>query len=202
MVIATMQDLKLMTRRIIKPTKKIENPEYGYTAFTPKGSISVRGKHENGRYGESFIKCPHGEVGDLLWVRETFLWDWADYPERTKKYYVHKADNPNFPMASGEHWKPSIFMPKDACRIFLEITDIRAELLQDISFSDARWEGLERSSDASGHTWYKNYLETIPHNYKDPKESFSSLWAKINGWDSWTSNPWVWVITFKKINKP
>lgn len=89
--------------------------------------------------------------------------------------------------------KPSIFMPREACRLFLKVTDVRAERLQDITEQDAIAEGI------SLHKYgYRDYLDWDSH-HTDPKESFRSLWISINGKDSWDQNPWVWVYQFEKL---
>jgi len=97
------------------------------------------------------------------------------------------------------NWKciPSIFMPRSACRIVLEIIDVKVERLQEITNGDAVREGIKPLEEVGNH--YKDY-ENKDGIYCTPKGSFSSLWASINGADSWLSNPFVWVITFKKID--
>ena len=99
----------------------------------------------------------------------------------------------------GYKWTPAIHMPKVACRIFLEIISIRVERLEDISHDDSISEGIERMPI---ELWWKNYLNHPLPGVSNPRESFISLWKSINGNDSWESNPWVWVIEFKRIEKP
>ena len=98
-------------------------------------------------------------------------------------------------------------MPKKRARIFLEVTNVRVERLKDISEEDAISEGIDKKGDL-----YFNYVESegyfkksFPKEYfykEIPKVSFMSLWAKINGIDSWIANPWVWVYEFKVVEKP
>lgn len=100
------------------------------------------------------------------------------------------------------NWTPAIHMPKEACRIWLEITDIKVERLKDISEQDAIAEGIERMGNK-----FKNYLKTPKIISKLETQdtayySFLSLWESINGVGSSELNPWVWVITFKKVVKP
>jgi hypothetical protein len=110
-----------------------------------------------------------------------------------KNQPAYRADfNKNAP--SNITWKPSIHMPKAACRIFLEITNIRVERLKDISEEDAVKEGVEVVK-----TGYKDYI--TEGSISDAYWSFYSLWYKINGRESWSSNPYVWVIEFKQIVK-
>ena len=103
--------------------------------------------------------------------------------------------------------RPSIHLPKMLSRIWLQVTDIRAELLQDISEEDAIAEGVESYTDhrlKSRPTHYKVY-----HPNSDPDalyssrayDSFQTLWESINGIDSWNENPWVWAISFKVLSK-
>jgi hypothetical protein len=130
------------------------------------------------------VLCPYGKLGDILWVRET----WA----HTGAYHIFKAGNnwgeyyvdENYnPTDKKIQWKPSIHMPRAACRIRLEITDIRVERLQDISWEDVVAEGCP------------GYRPT----QDEPTQQFQRLWQSINGEESWQSNPWVWVISFHTL---
>ena len=150
--------------------------------------------------------APSKNIGDVLWVRETFFC--TKYYEhlplfKDKGNYVYKATD-NF---IGCHkWKPSIFMPKTACRLFLVIKNIRVERLNDINETDARAEGIEASKTFDGlyflYGTTRNYGRITRMDYVDPIKSFHSLWQSINGPTSWVKNPWVWVIEFEKIEKP
>ena len=157
-------------------------------------------QENNGKYDEEFLlltvkKCPYGEVGDVLWVRETFN---SDYGFKDMEGNVvppgilYKAKVSSLP--NGLKWKPSIFMPKSIARIWLQITSIKVERLKDISEEDAIAEGVETTK-----TGYKDYI--TEGSISDAYWSFYSLWYKINGRESWDSNPWVWVIEFKQIKK-
>ena len=83
-------------------------------------------------------------------------------------------------------------MPRWASRIMLEITDIRVELLQDISEEDAKAEGV---SPAPGGWWSGVEGQSAP----TPRGAYALLWEHINGQNSWDANPWVWVISFRRI---
>lgn len=133
--------------------------------------------------------CPYGQVGDVLWVRETF----AHCGNNTFLYKVNGCE----PIPPNK-WKPSIHMPKKACRIYLKIKSTRVERLQDISTSDARSEGIK--IDPISRTRYMNYVDGST-TYNE-RTSFYSLWEKINGKESLDSNPWVWVVEFERIEKP
>lgn len=143
---------------------------------------------------------PIANVGDILWVRET--WRWSDDLED----FCYKANSENPDLSK---WKPSIFMPKEAARIFLKVTNVRAERLQDITQDDAIAEGINpllmsRLQLASQGQLYQNYLDNnkLFNDGLPPYWSFNSLWCKINGADSWDSNPWVWVYEFEKVERP
>jgi hypothetical protein len=105
-------------------------------------------------------------------------------------------------------WKPSIFMPKIACRIFLEVTNVRVERLNDISESDAIAEGIyAKPGSVSGTRWYTKFISKTEARLEglfteSAKECFKSLWESINGKESWEANPWVWVYDFKRVEKP
>jgi hypothetical protein len=137
--------------------------------------------------------CPYGQIGDRLWVRET----WAKSPTG----FIFKADynvDDGFgsvvvDMNTGTTiplvWKPSIHMPRVISRISLEIVNIRVERVQEISELDAQSEGIVWKKD------FGNGLET-----RDARDPFVMLWNSINdprGF-GWNVNPWVWVIEFQR----
>lgn len=103
----------------------------------------------------------------------------------------------------GGPWKPSIHMRRRDSRITLEITEVHVERLQDISEADAIAEGIEKVGGPTSCTPWKNYgLEPgAPHamNCASPVASFESLWASINGPESWAANPWVWVVSLRRL---
>jgi hypothetical protein len=202
MVQALLAGTKTMTRRVVNPQPIIASDG----AFHYKG--------EGVFINKMITKCPYGKVGDLLWVRETFKPKFIkgclspfklNYPNIHPWFYA--ADNEN--TEGYGSWKPSIHMPKAAARIWLEITNLRVERLQDITQSDAKSEGI-KSCIMPGHnaftkswTQYYDYNSNKFHQFAQnyPIQSFQSLWLSINGEESWNANPWVWVVEFKKINK-
>lgn len=134
------------------------------------------------------FRCPYGSPGDRLWVRET----WA-VPETVTFYRA--TDYGLLP--PGAKWSPSIHMPRRASRLTLEVTDVRIERLHDISEEDARAEGVE----SIAFDW-RNYMperEAPEQFHKNARESFFSLWESINGTASLASNPWVWVVSFRRL---
>lgn len=124
---------------------------------------------------EKYVKCPYGQPGDLLWGRETWcsgLFSEGDLPGLFHYKASHKVDLTGI-------WKPSIHMPKEAARIWDEITGIRVERVADISEADCIAEGIERHPSGC---YYKNYLnDQFKDNTLTPFMSFRSLWQSING---------------------
>ncbi len=146
-------------------------------------------------------KCPYGQIGDVLWVRET----WREVVDFDKTDFIaYKAD---FPFLV-DKWNSPILMPKTAARIFLKITNIKVERLNDISESDAIKEGVEITGvNLNGIKPYKRYSKDHINDFYihlpvTAKESYQTLWDSINGDGSWSLNPWVWVIEFERIDKP
>ena len=185
MVRAILDDRKTMTRRVVKPQPEQDTdcPYHIGTGIERKARI-----------------CPYGKPGDRLWVRETFAEGLSNKEgiayRATSKWYDFEDGTPeNFKEIK---WKPSIFMPRWASRITLEITNVRVERLQDISEEDAKREGVESNFD-EGVVYYG----PLNKGHADARIAFSWLWDSINakrGY-SWESNPWVWVVEFKRIKE-
>lgn len=198
MVRAILDGRKSCTRRIVKGFIP-NDAKWGYTAFTPKGYISCRGTFADG-YGEKFFKLPC-EPGDILYVRETWQYLYEldgneQIIEGTGKYYYAATDTIPFDTyvdASGvTHecvpWHPSIHMPKEAARIWLKVTDVRVERLQEMWASDVPKEGI---------------FFTKPTTADGMLQAFADLWnSTIKKSDlgsyGWDANPWVWVIEFER----
>ena len=199
MVLAILGGRKTMTRRILKPqiaaTSKVT---CGKSCFTPSGKIEIRG-YSNAGFGSWFRKCPYGSVGDRLWVRETTCFvsiDHAPYLlEGMKSQTVYKTSvHPDWMEYAkekyGYKWTPSIFMPRSASRITLEITNLRVERVQEITEEDAMSEGMQM----------KEFKAVDPQfDSISFRNGFIDIWAKINGSKSWNDNQWVWVIEFKVL---
>ena len=179
MVRTILDGRKTQTRRVVKPQPVLTT--------TDSSIISKKLKSQH-------IKYSYGQVGDRLWVRET----WASNGINiigNKEDVIYKSDYGDIPppkidLGNGleitQNWKPSIFMPKLASRITLEITRIRIERLMDITIRDLISEGCSFMS-----------------NTRLTMEYFKKLWNVINakyGYE-WEKNPWVWVIEFKQICK-
>lgn len=218
MVRANLDGRKSCTRRIVKgfiPNDAV----WGYTAFTPKGCISCRGTFADG-YGEKFFKLPC-EPGDILYVRETWerfeCWNCegderGNCPKEPQKNVLDKTCGCYMYRATDEisgdaKWHPSIHMPKEAARIWLKVTDVRVERLQDITENGAKAEGAKQCYEQI------NTVEDKPVTYlaEDGKGyyvlGFKSVWnstikkSDLNRY-GWDANPYVWIIEFERCEKP
>lgn len=178
MVRAILDGRKSCTRRVVKP-------------------------QPTARYGAQCIKPPY-QLGDILYVRET----WHKYIKRVgegeschlAEFYGYKASIANSEDAD-EPWKPSIHMPKEAARIWLKVTNVRVERLQEITVDGCHREGIniETSAVTDG--------ETLNRKHDFSLEKFETLWdstVKKSDIDryGWDANPWVWVIEFEMCEKP
>ncbi|KMM77047.1 hypothetical protein ACP93_02460 [Xanthomonas sp. NCPPB 1128] len=150
------------------------------------------------------IHCPFGKPGDRLWVREThFINDYrgARVPEdeRADVELVYAATDEdyvrNLEDDEGFAWRPSIHMPRWACRLVLEITDVRVERLQAISEEDCAAEGVTRDTEPCDHT--RRSCADVGCLGPTYRSSFADLWTSTGG--DWDSNPWVWLIGFRRI---
>lgn len=143
------------------------------------------------------------QVGDILWARESYFDEDSTPLTLDIDKYLYRAS-----VAYPEQykWKPSIHMPREACRLFLKITDVRAERLHDISEEDAEAEGVFRHVPVpgDGEPSFKNYMKSADRmpTYINARGSFYSLWVSIYGSESWNNNPWVWVISYEHTERP
>lgn len=194
MVRAILEGRKTVTRRAIKHqpdvpvTDAIPRRNYPHGPATVDWYWRPKHGHLNGAPSHGWdFKCPYGEPGDRLWVRETFAHGHQDAGSDCGLLY--RATDPGWDdNNSGLRWRPSIHMPRWASRILLEITAVRVERMQDISNEQARAEGYpaDREADTGG-------------SGLDAWLWFRSLWESINGAESWAANPWVWVVEFKRV---
>ena len=200
MVRAILDGEKTCTRRIIKLPKHIEKQRNGLYLLCAEGSTYSDKEFKD---VVDYINPPY-KVGDILYVRETWninpVWVFGgssdNLPPKESKY-IYKATNSNF--TGG--WKPSIHMPKEATRLFLKVTSVRAERLQDITDEGCYQEGISSTSfyDEAEHI----QIAGIGLNDSLERTAFSLLWnstVKENKY-SWEANPWVWVIEFEVENK-
>lgn len=194
MVQAILEGRKTMSRRVVKNNKKLSQKDVHlltleeWVAEIPCNTTTI---------------CPYGVPGEVLWVREMFYTDVT-----LKEKYFYKTDLDK--LISSFKMKPSIHMPKDACRIFLKITGVEVERLQDISSADTECEGIEFIDMEYPFTMgWKLYGDHTINDVLGRKavtgtryESFKTLWQMINGVDSWEANPWVWVLRFERCEMP
>ncbi len=209
MVRAILDGRKTQTRRAVKPVRGFKHydicrPDMAADDF----AVWWHGK-ETERVGV-WQSCPYGQPGDRLWVRETFqgpLWEEGTWDAGTDyhspAFCEYRADGGPMPeyVDFGDKlrqgWKPSIHMPRWASRILLEVTDVRVERLQSISEADAIAEGIDGTACAAAVGTAPSRQTLLPvavHGY-------AHLWGSLNadrgyGWDT---NPWVWVVSFKRV---
>lgn len=203
MVLAILDGRKTVTRRVVKP-----QPEFAQI-YEHKGETLYCGEERvwcfaNHVAPDCFCECdwlkqfaPY-RPGDILYVRETFGW----LSEENK--YVYKASDFECVAIDGFKWSPSLHMPKEAARIFLRVTDVRVERLQEIdvdgSIAEGAWGGGQPNLPFS--FLYKEH----------PKASCNAVASFAHIWDStikpsdlplygWEASPWVWVIEFERISK-
>lgn len=194
MVRAILEGRKGATRRSVKGYIP-DDAVWGYTAFTPKGYISCRGTFADG-YGEKFFKLPC-EPGNILYVRET----WKKAPNG---YYYYEDWQRN-DIADITKWKPSIHMPKEAARIWLKVTNVRVERLQEITEDGCIAEGIYPSNCRGCNATFG--CDVCPDEGYDEVDKFVEVWnstIKKSDLDryGWDASPWVWVIEFERCEKP
>ena len=227
MVKAIMEGRKTQTRRVVKPQPPPhhwEDHPYHYISLklldTDSG-YSMRFQHILCGIDSDcpfWVTCPYGKPGDRLWVRETWTmaggpdgtYDAApndgrpcwpdDLPVQHRAFY--RATEPGVDVEEFG-WTPSIHMPRWASRISLEITDIRVERVQDISDH-----GPQNDCTAEGVFHAGLYVPTMVERKGEgfsscEKMMFRNLWDSINGQKpgrAWADNPWVWVVSFKRVS--
>ena len=153
-------------------------------------------------------RCPMGLAGDRLWVRET--WDWRDWQscQDGKIRIAYAADGEqvdriappdwNPTIYNAERWRPSIHMPRWACRLVLPLVKVRIERVQDITEEDAKAEGVEPVL-MRGIGSYPEWMRPTMREVGGHQKAFELLWKQIYGDASWDANPWVWVAEWKDI---
>lgn len=181
MVRAIIEGRKTQTRRVVKPgTLK---PNVRAMRFENCDAAELVATH----------RCPYGQPGDRLWVKETWRPAWHEElycsvqyaadssyrkPEITDEYRGHRfADMCDQSGDHAEPWHPSIHMWREFSRLTLEVVAVRVERLQAISGEDVLAEGIERPL----------------------RREYAELWESINGAGSWDANPWVWVVEFRRL---
>lgn len=214
LVRAILEGRKTQTRRVVKPAPAADQPLQYITTET--GLVYARSMERIDSQNLRRIRweSPVGQPGDRIYVRETWspdppcdgTWCYTSWvgcrqgqiegvPERfrTPEHCMYAAST-NTDMV----WTPSVHTPKWAARIWLEITGVRVERLQQISRADAIAEGIKFFNN-DHECGAKNYLDRTDMDYSlCPTDSFETLWKSTGG--EWDANPWVWVIDFKTIS--
>lgn len=215
MVQAILDGRKTCTRRVIKPQpdEKHTYPLGFVTDSTEKKEVGCFGFAAN-EYGGSiqYVKPPYRYApGDILYVRET----WCALPVNEAGHmrghcvYYYRADGELRPEGWRGKWHPSIHMPKEAARIWLKVTDVRVERLQEITEKQACMEGTDPWDEVcyENNGWHPTFSD--PDSGGDPNmvDGFHKLWnstIKKSDLDryGWNANPYVWVIEFERCEGP
>lgn len=193
MVRAILDGRKTQTRRAVKITAR--TPGLAACLMPPAGLAP--------RPRVAAELCPYGQIGDRLWVRETWqheAFPHGPYDVHGLVYYradyledPHGPDGERSPEGRYRMWRPAIHMPRRACRILLEITAVRVERLWDISASDCVAEGVANPTAETDREWSDLDTLSVINGYK-------VLWEQINGIGAWSANPWVWVLEFRRVD--
>lgn len=196
MVRALLDGTKTQTRRLVKGAPDdwapVQPEVYSPTVVDRHGDEQP-GPDAYGagnKDGDCWIRCPYGQPGDRLWVRETWARDDEDgalmyRADLGRDMNADAWEQGRLEGVPRYRWKPSIHMPRQASRLALEVTGVRVELLHQISRGDAMAEGCPFANMQDGES---------------PVRWYEYLWRAINGPDSWDANPWVWVVEFRKAH--
>ncbi len=191
MVKAILDGHKSVTRRVVKPQ--------------PLGGVKTLHQSDlPGRWrspGEDVwieIRAPY-QPGDILYVRETWAKQWGLYWHKAG-LAVDKNGCDTYGTIVPTKWRPSIHMPKEAARLFLRVTDVRVERLQEIDYADCKAEGIWDDYKVSSEEYHEALMKLAY------PETFANLWdSTIKKADlpiyGWEANPWTWVIEFERISK-
>lgn len=186
MVQAILEGRKTQTRRVIKDVFGKDN--YFFHSLDDQYAY-----FENPRHWRGDIKAKFPvELGQKLWVRETFRAVAQEVGEPRFEYKATETINVS------DKWTPSIFMPRAASRITLQVIDVRIERVAYITEDDAIAEGILPTEKMFGVQYYKGYHPNILYSL-EPVASFATLWESIHGESSFSNNPWVWVIDFIQV---
>jgi len=217
---------KTNTRRVITHPAVPNSDMVSFQEFLNVPPPTIRWEPKEGYYAllrcnatqnfaTIYFKCPYGQVGDRLWVRETHYrygkWIKNGLTKTGRQRWCFKAftdtiyytDNPpsgvkpNSYRQEGWYKRPAIFMPRTASRITREITGIRVERVQEITDSDCEAEGISKDV----YCYIRNIGKATEERTFSIRRAFHWLWDSLNAKYPWESNPWVWVIEFKRIDK-
>lgn len=215
MVRALLSGEKTQTRRVVKLPHS--NPLGQWETLLWGGQDGGRTKDGDtmpaqmaighSRTGDILL-CPYGQPGDRLWVREVWRTDASldGKAPSTFSGWPVRYDADGETLRHGAFYgdtkgktRPSLFMPRWASRINLEVTSVRVERLQDISESDCWAEGIEEVMHDFDDAAQIDMANRLGCRIEDAKPLYALLWEQINGKGSWDANPWVWVLDFKHV---
>jgi hypothetical protein len=226
MVQANLEYRKGETRRNIKAGFDLSNAVFETCYYYGRNDLGLQAFFNvDGNKGLLGTKSRYGAIGDILWVKETYIKGSSGLDNPDLKYWTYRNGDqlfsdgryvasqviPTTKSLKGVRWVSPMYMPKVAARIWLRITDIQVQRLQDITEMEAINEGIRFYNDehVSNAYRYKDYLSDAS-GYGDPKvdyptvssavESYKTLWCSINGLESWDENPYVWVIKYDIIS--
>ncbi len=218
MVRAILAGTKTQTRRVVANPHRNDGgfvlQDYGkgwwpYRSHDGESGCYLDRRKDGDYYSEAPLRCPYGQPGARLWVKEQTLkvedngWVGPIYTEseagqHALEWGYGESDDPDRIEPYDIKRRPSIFMPRVMSRITLELTAVRVERLQDISEADAQAEGIQYSERFNGYC-----IGMAEHFHSnDPRQSYFSLWEAINGAGSVEANPWVWALEFKRVEAP
>lgn len=199
MVRAILEGSKTQTRRVVKGHVNERPSDWSATRYASLDdhkhvwTLEVEGAEQ------VRVACPYGQPGDRLWVRETWCCAHSTDDKPSPNDLVHyRADKSKAGdvITDVRSWSPSIHMPRAYSRITLEVTGVRVERLHDITDYDAYAEGAD--------VWIDDYLDKKygkggGSKFSNIRHAYRALWESINGPGSWDTNPWVWVVEFRRV---
>lgn len=215
MVQAILDDRKRQTRRIVRP-QPVD------AAICAGKLLDTTGHHDKKDIGKiaftdldykyaQYVKLPF-EKGDIMYVRETWFKNY--YHEYGKYFYRADGETIQIPLiyggtsefsrTDGLRWKPSIHMPREAARIFLRVTDIQIERIQDITDESMIGEGIWEVYPNRWHYLNPCELESYTGTFANTsKQAFMWLWNHVNAKQGygWAVNPWVWAYEFERCEE-
>lgn len=209
MVRAILGGLKTQTRRIVKPQPSAEAKDAGCVQSDDPASNGLWTWLDSDQIDWAspigdWFRSPYGVPGDRIWVRETMK-------RREGRQWVYAADGAEVTLFESDPQVPamiawaahkqgdtcvSIHMPRWASRILLEVVDVRIERLTTCSAADAEAEGVREPSLGD---LVETGLGGVPRDRCGAVAAYAALWNLINGDGAWSADPWVWVITFKRV---
>lgn len=206
MVRAILAGTKTQTRRVLREQPMLDRMPHCMTSPDDRGWVrnddGITWRYDGLKDGRQLpycgpYKCPYGDVGDRLWVREAWKTHslFNDLPPRdlskgSRIFYLAGGYSPD-----AARYRHARFMPRWASRTLLEVEAVRVERLQAISEADAIAEGLRFRPALDAWSAGDDNWPT----FTDPRRSYAGLWDAINGVNAWNANPWVWVVSFRRL---